>query len=246
MKFTHVMQMELLKLKRSYVWLLMIIAPLIMVIFGASNFVRYKQVFLQGDAVPWDKLLGQVVVFYAMLLLPLSIAVMAVWLARIEHSENNWKHLFVLPIKYVHIYVAKTIVHILLVGISMLFFFAGMIVAGKIVDIGTIPYHSLAISVLLCWITCLPILAVQMLLSIRFHSLGVPVGVGLAASIAGIVISNSSYGKYYLWSLPSLTLNPGTGGNELPGYSYFLSISLISFLIIFVIGFAMFRRRDVQ
>ncbi|WP_257349947.1 ABC transporter permease [Pseudalkalibacillus decolorationis] len=245
MDFINVLKMEFLKLKRSYVWLLMCVAPLLMVVFGAYNFVRYQDVFLQGDAVPWQKLLGQIVTFYGLLLLPLSIAVMAVWLARIEHSENNWKHLFTLPLNLKAIYLAKTIIHILLVGISMLILYLGTIIAANIVNVGDIPLKAMAINSLICWATCLPILALQMLLSIRFSNIGIPVGISLAASITSVVITNSAYGKYYFWSLPSLTLMPNSEGMRNLTIPYSLSVSIIAFMCLWIIGYTLFRRQEV-
>ncbi|MBD1383218.1 ABC transporter permease [Metabacillus arenae] len=244
MNFFNVLKMEFLKLKRSYVWLFMIAAPLLMVIFGAYNFVRYQDVFLKGNAVPWEKLLGQIVTFYGLLLLPLSIAVMAVWLSRIEHSENNWKYLFTLPMDLKLIYAAKSIIHILLVGLSMLILYLGTIIAATIVNVGVIPYQSLAVSTLICWVTCLPILALQMILSIRFPNIGIPVGISLAASIASVVITNTSYGQYYFWSLPSITLLPSSEGTGNVSALYLLSVSLVAFVCLLAIGYQLFRRQE--
>ncbi|WP_026584790.1 ABC transporter permease [Bacillus sp. J33] len=244
MTFGNVLMMELMKLKRSYVWLLMCAAPLLMVTFGAYNFVRYQDVFLQGNAVPWEKLLGQIVTFYGLLLLPLSIAVMAVWLARIEHSENNWKYLFTLPMHLKSIYIAKTIIHIGFVGLSMFILYVGTIGAAIIVGVGNIPYGTMAVNTLICWVTCLPILALQMILSIRFPNIGVPVGISLAASITSVVITNSAYGKYYFWSLPSLTLIPNSGGMRNLTISYSLTLSLVAFVFMMVIGYGLFRKHE--
>ncbi|MGM0851032.1 MAG: ABC transporter permease [Bacillota bacterium] len=244
MTFGRVLMMEMMKLKRSYVWLLMCVAPLLMVTFGAYNFVRYQDVFLQGNAVPWEKLLGQIVTFYGLLLLPLSIAVMAVWLARIEHSENNWKYLFTMPVNLKSIYITKTIIHIGLVGLSMVILYIGTIGAAIIVGVGNIPYGTTAVNVLICWITCLPILALQMILSIRFPNIGMPIGISLAASITSVVITNSAYGKYYFWSLPSLTLIPNSEAMRNLTIPYSLTISLAAFSCIMVIGYRFFRKHE--
>ena len=244
MTLGRVLMMELMKLKRSYVWLLMVVAPLLMVTFGTYNFVCYQDIFLRGNAVPWEKLLGQIVTFYGLLLLPLSIAVMAIWLARIEHSENNWKYLFTMPVNLKSIYISKTIIHIGLVGLSLVIFYIGTVGAAIVVDVGNIPYGTMAVNVLICWITCLPILALQMILSIKFSNIGIPIGVSLAASIISVVITNTVYGKYYFWSLPSLTLIPNSEGLRNLTISYSLTLSLIAFGFIMIIGYWFFRKQE--
>ena len=246
MHFIQILQMEFRKLKRSYSWLLMFTAPLLMVAFGAYNFVRYKDVFLQGNAIPWEKLISQIVTFYGLLLLPLSIGVLAVWLARIEHAENNWKYLLTLPINRTYIYIAKTIIHILLVGLSMIILYVGIIIAGKLVSVGDIPYQTMFLKILSCWVTCLPLLAIQMILSIRFTNIGIPVGVGLAASIATIIISNSAAGRYYFWSFPYFSLLPN---NEKAGSIspvYMMVFSTCVFIIVILMGCFKFRKQEVQ
>lgn len=247
MSFLDVLETEFMKLKRSPVWMLMSLAPLFMVIFGTSNFIRYKDTFLQNGGNPWDKMLSQVVFFYGSLLLPLSIAVLTVWLARIEHSNNNWKYLLTLPISRWSIYTAKTIVHIILVGLSMGVLYVGMIVAGKIVSIEQISYLYLLKSVLTGWVACLPILAIQMWLSIRFTNISIPISISLFASLASIIVTNSVFGKFYLWSLPVLSLlPPDETGNRTISFSYTISVSIIMFILIYLLGFIHFQNRDVQ
>jgi lantibiotic transport system permease protein len=245
-QFVYAIQMEFQKIRRSNSWLLMVIAPLLMVGFGTYNFVRYNDIYLRGNAIPVEKLLGQIVNFYGLLLLPLSIGVLTVWLARIEHSENNWKYLFTLPINRVHVYISKLIVHTLLVGLSMLVLYIGIISAGNIIDIGSIPYKILAVKVLGCWITSLPLLSILMLLSIRFNSTGVPVGISLAASIATVIVSNSYIGKFYFWAFPYFTLLPTSEEKDSVTLSYMIIFSLLVFLVVTAIGCKNFKNQEVH
>lgn len=246
MKFANVLRAEFGKLKRSYAWVLMVAAPLLMVLFGASNFTRYRERFLRGASIPWDEMLFQVVFFYGLLLLPLSIGVLSVWLARIEHSENNWKHLLALPVGRGSIYSAKTVVHVALIGLSMAVLYVGLVVAGKTLAVGSVPYWGLSKSVFAAWVACLPILAAQMWLSVRYTSISVPIGVSLGASVAGIFAINSQYGAYYPWSLPTLALVPGSVEIRPVSPAYSLAVSVLAFAVVFALAMRDFGERDVQ
>lgn len=108
--YLRALSAEIVKLKHTLALRLAIIIPSIIVFRGSS--------YLQNTEDPMLWLGRQTIFFWTFLALSLFITLETALLAGLEHSQNNWKHLFALPIPRSMIYAAKQTAAIILVGIS--------------------------------------------------------------------------------------------------------------------------------
>ena len=89
---------EALKLKRTLAVWMVFIAPSVVV---ALNFVmwldRGENFMLQRDSA-WQALAQNVLLFWALLMLPLFVTLETALLGGVDHGSQQWKHLHALPI----------------------------------------------------------------------------------------------------------------------------------------------------
>lgn len=84
---------ELLKLRRSAVWIIVVVLPLFAVVTGTVNYVLNV-----GElSSTWSSYWSQVTLFYGLLYLSIGVAVLASTLWRMEH-RGNWPRLLAAPV----------------------------------------------------------------------------------------------------------------------------------------------------
>jgi hypothetical protein len=119
MALVQALRAEALKLRRTLALWMALLAPLLIEVL---DFILYFQRgYIRHDVEnPWLWLGQQTLVYWSLLMLPLIITLQTALLANVEHSNQQWKHLFVLPTPRGAIYAAKQIAAMVLVGFSTL------------------------------------------------------------------------------------------------------------------------------
>ncbi|GEN36492.1 MULTISPECIES: ABC transporter permease [Aneurinibacillus] len=239
---------ELMKLRRSGVVWIAVLAPLFLVLQGVANFMRYRDsAFANSRRTEWEILYEQCIILYPSLLLPLVITILMALLARIEHGQNGWKQLLALPVTRAQVYVSKLIIACLLVFLNLSVLSAGTLLAGLAVGAeGAVPYGLLLGRGLLAFIAVLPVVAVQFVLSFRFSHAGVPLALGTGLAAPTIFAANSEhFWIYYPWTYPVMTyFGPSMEKFEQDTVMYGIAAAL--FALFLLLGFREFRKRDMM
>ncbi|WP_171903155.1 ABC transporter permease, partial [Bacillus mycoides] len=116
---------EFLKLKRKWVWFLIMIAPIGVIVLQAINFsLRYDYLIEKYKNDLWGGLLSNVQSLSLPAIL-LGITIITSIIAHLEHSSTSWKHLLILPIEKRKIFIAKFILSFILLFISCFILFIG-------------------------------------------------------------------------------------------------------------------------
>lgn len=176
---------ELVKLRRSLSWAVVVFLPLMAVVTGVVNTLVSGQ--QPGDG--WHTLWMRIVVFYGLFPLAAGVAVLASLVWRVEHQGGNWNALMGRVTSSLDIVVAKTAVTAALAAALQAVLVVGVIVAGKLVfDLpGLLPPRYLAVSVVIV-VACLPLAALQSGLSMLMRSFAAPVAVALAGATVGTLL----------------------------------------------------------
>ncbi|WP_047154759.1 ABC transporter permease [Aneurinibacillus tyrosinisolvens] len=241
----NMLAVEFLKLRRSKIVWIAVLAPLFLVSQGVANFVRYSG-FWKAERVKWEIIYEQCVSFYGILLMPLLVTVLMALLARIEYGQNGWKQLLSLPVRRGQVYWTKFIVGLSLIILSTLILIAVMAIGGVLFIPGeSMPLHLIAGGPLLSLVAILPIVALQFVLSMHFSHVGVPLTVGAGLAVPGALIANSkTYWIYYPWTYPGMALL-GPVQERFDKGPLMYSISLLLFIIVMAVGAYGFKRRDI-
>lgn len=203
---------ELLKLRRTLALWVVVIAPtLVALLYFLILLSDSGKQFYDHNPEAWMNLAGSVTSIWTIIVLPLFITLESALLANIEHNHQQWKHLFSLPIPRRTIYLAKWLCLILLTLGASFVLFSEILLTGMIMR----TFHSgmgFEYALPLGWITAISagafaasllIISIHTWVSLRFKSFAFASGVGIAASIANVVVTKSSkYAAFYPWSMP--------------------------------------------
>ncbi|WP_110929824.1 ABC transporter permease [Paenibacillus bouchesdurhonensis] len=241
--FLRILSAESLKMSRSGIWLIILASPLLSLLVGAL-------VSVPAGADPWPIMLGAMVMLHGMLFLPIMAGLFAAFVCRYEHTGGGWKQLLVLPVSRTGVYFAKFAVVAGLLALSQFFFLLALIGAAKFHAFpGAMPWGLFLQSILGGWIACLPLVALQLGVSLNWASFAAPLALNVSLTIPNMLIVNSAtYGPFYPWAQPLLAMMPNGeaefGAFNLPFQSLLITV-LGSFLLFFLAGLTYFRRKEI-
>jgi hypothetical protein len=138
----------------------------------------------------------------AVLILPLLLILVVTLVTHLEHRHNTWKQLHATPVPLATIYAAKLLVLLLLVVEIFVVVHVGLLVAAALPlkwMVGRwMPRGPLLDGELLRWnarffLDCLPVVGLQMALTLRSRNVLVPLGAGVLAWIVALVVMKSRY-----------------------------------------------------
>jgi hypothetical protein len=244
---------ELAKLRRSALWIVAAVLPLLAVVTGTVNYAANEEALSSGWASYWS----QVVVFYGMVFMSTGIAVMASAAWRMEHRGHNWNLLMATPARAFAILGAKLASLTLMVVVMQLVLLGLVVLSGRLVlglD-GWLPWHSVA-AALLGVVAALPVIALQSLLSMLVRSFAAPVALGLLGCVAGVGVLYSGGGGMVSYLLPqalvTVSLSLGSkavadaGSVDLPTAAAVVSAAAALTLVLWVLAAAVLNRGDVR
>lgn len=250
--FVHAFQGEWLKKKRSLAsWLVIagsFFTPVVVIVARLVNRDRLQQLY-SADGF-WTQLWKNSWESMAIFFLPMGAILATSLITQIEFKNNAWKQVHALPIGLPTIFFSKLAVVILMmvqffvlfnVAIYMSAVVPYALVGGVPYPKAPIPYAAFLKDNMLYFVDCLPIIAAQYLLSLRFRNFLVPVGVGFLAWVAALASLPWKFGfvnPYTYCTLNYLKDNPG-GKAVVPAVD-FHSLAIGYFLLFTVIGFFLF------
>lgn len=187
---------ELTKLKRSSLWLVAIVFPLLSLITGTLNFIANRETFHSN----WSSFTSQVTLFYALFFFSFGIATLASAAWRMEHRGTNWNLLFSTGHKPIQVMTAKAC------GISTLVAFMQFVLVTSTILVGKLGLHiqgdiplAFIVTGILSIIAAFPLVTLQSCLSMLTKSFAIPVALCVGgcvfgfASIASDDLSNLGY-----------------------------------------------------
>lgn len=187
---------ELLKLRRSPIWIVVVVLPLLTVITGTVNYVLNLDAFTGG----WDSYWGQVTLFYGLIFLLIGIAILGSAIWRMEH-RGNWPRLMSGPTSSWEIVGAKVatlgILVLAMQGVLLaLAWIAGVIFAALP---AALPPRFL-LSVGAATLAGLSVAALQSLVSMVVRSFAAPIAVAVLGCVIsiGFVLNGSGWAMMLL------------------------------------------------
>lgn len=207
--FFQSVQSEWLKTRRSAAsWLCIAGGAFLPLMFLIGNLINHRYLAaVPGAPNAWTMYATQLWQFMGIFLLPFGIVLAASLMTQIEFRNNTWKQLHTTPQGYTTIFSAKLSVILLMVAKFFIFFNAGLLLSAVIpalVFSGRLPADDLPAAFLLrlngrFFLCCLPIVALQYLLSLLFRNFLVPVGIGLLLVIGSLILIET---WKYAWVSP--------------------------------------------
>lgn len=235
-----VIRFELLKLKKSPIWLLVFVSPALSSLVG----------LVESEINNWLITLGTMAFLHAMLFLPLLTGMFAAFVCRYEHIGGGWKMVLAMPVTRTSVYMVKFLLVLGLLALTQLLFMGGLLLVGEIKGYsGEIPWEMILKSIWGGWIACMPLAALQMFVSVAWSSFAAPMAVNVMFTLPNILVANSEkYGPYYPWAQPLLAMIPASNDSFrafLVSAETFFFIIIGSFFLFFVSGYVYFQRKEI-
>ena len=225
---------ELMKIKKTKIWLLPWISPLLAMLI---TFSLHLPEGLEGH--DWRLLYTMGTSMHAMLLLPLMTGIFSGFVCRYEHQGGGWKQLFCLPVDRKGIYAAKYMVVMGLVTINQLLLGVFVVAAGFLKGTeGEVPLGFILKSLAGGWAASLPLAALTLWVAISWSSFAAPFALNVILTLPNLMVINSeTFGPFYPWAQPALMMMQQSEDS----FGVFVSMpsmffAVIASLVIFSLG----------
>ena len=203
---------ELVKFRRSPVWLAFVVLPIFPAVLGTMNYLGNLGL-LQSE---WYSLWSQHTLFSSMFFLPALLGVFCAWQWRLEHTDHNWNSFLTAPVPVSALCLAKLIWAAVISLLSQAWIGVLFVLSGKIVGLtGPIPPE------LAGWLLCgalggVSVCAVQLYFSLRIRAFAPPVAMALVGGIFGLMVTSQGWGTAFPYSLLALGMAANNPRMELP------------------------------
>lgn len=250
MTFIRTLRAELLKLRRTLAFWMVLAAPALVVALVFLTFYERSAFYAKGGRPLWESLQRTAFMFWSVLMLPLYVTLQSSLLAGLEHSEQRWRNLLAMPVPRWAIYWAKLAILCAMLVVSSVLLNLGCILDGvllrtlqpRLLFPAPVPWAAAWQSAAITAMAALAIVAIQHWVSLRFSAFAASAGFGIAATIvAAILVNSSTYGPWWPWCLPAQMMSPSAGR-----VSHALWYSGIAALCASVIGSLEFSRREIR
>lgn len=177
---------ELLKLRRSHLWLIAIVLPLLAVITGSINYLGNPEALTHG----WDSLFSQVLLFYGMFYLSIGVAIIVAAAWRMEHQGSNYAMLRTNTRRAVSLIAAKaTAVSILILFMQLILVVGTFVVGIVFASHNGAPPLKYLVLVLIGIVAAVPLVLLQSVLSMYLKSFAASIAWAFLGLIIGIAFS---------------------------------------------------------
>ena len=203
---------ELMKCRRSPVWLAFVVLPLFPAILGTVNYLGNLEV-LQSQ---WYSLWTQHVLFASLFFLPAQLGVFCAWQWRLEHTDHNWNAVLTAPVPAGTLYLAKLAVDAAVSLLAMAFIGVLFVLSGKLAGITAPLPPELPRWLLLGALGGVVVCAVQLFFSLAIRAFAPPVAMALVGGILGLMVTSQGWGTAFPYSLLALGMAANNPRMELP------------------------------
>jgi hypothetical protein len=234
----QVLAADFIKIRRKAIWFLVFLGPIGVIALQAVNFgLRYDYLIGVYKDDLWNGLLENIR-FLSVPAVLFGMTIITSMIAGIEHQMNGWKQVLALPVSRFSVYAAKFILTTLLLLVSCGLLAVGSIVLGLLLKFGS-DFSLVAIlqGSFYPLLAAMPILALQLYLSITMKNQAIPLTVGIVGTIVSLFAMLLP--DWFLWKWPLLV-------NEANKPEYSVMAGLSVGIVFFTCGLFDFLRRDVK
>lgn len=232
------------KLRGSVIWLVFLLVPLISAIYGTFNYTQNLTILTPG----WYNLFTQHTLFYALFFFSPLVGVYAAYLWRLEHLGHNWNLIMTAPVPRFDLFAAKLIVVLKMALLTQAWVCALYVAFGKLwAGLPGWPPLEILFWMMRGAVGAVPIIALQLLLSMVIRGFAVPVMIALGGGVAGMLMTSNGLGLAWPYALVIMGMNSNKSEDVLAGSVGAYFIACMFFMLLFCVTAALIlRRRDVR
>jgi lantibiotic transport system permease protein len=242
MKLLHSIQSEWIKTKRSTAfWICFVAALFIPLIYLIVFFVKNYTINSYSNAMinSWEFHFADLWRNSSIFLLPMTVIFASSLITQIENKNNTWKQVHASPQSFSTVYYSKFSVILLMTLFYFFLFNIGIILSGIIPSLfidakfpsDKIPFYFILKENVKILVACLPIMAIQYLLSLQFKNFLVPIGIGFLGLVSSLIGITWKYIYLSPYSYCTMAVFPTKKDYNTQIYAliYFVLIMSVSF-----------------
>ena len=221
-QFLAVLRSEILKLKRTPVVLVLVVAPYVVTLFFFLFAFFDGERFLTGREA-WTWLGDSSFTFWSLIVLPMWTAIVTAQVASIEHRAEGFKHLFVLPARRMTLYFAKQVLCWLLAGAAFLGLVVAITIAGLMLRVlrpglgfeQAMPAGRLLALAGTAFLASLFLVALNIWVALMRSDVATPIAAGFLATVSVLALSgfDASLTRFHPWAYPSQLVGSWVSGD---------------------------------
>lgn len=222
------------KLKRICLW----IPAISSVIFILFTCLEWRLYFKQGEAGVYAGF--NVMYLFLSFTMLLTISLLASIVAETEHQAQGWKLLFSMPVSRAGLFLCKAVwIGALMVEACMLII-AGVSLIWVVYTSEPLPFAFLAKQVGGSLLASLPVLAIQLFVSIRVSNQTFPLALGIIGAISSLFIGRSGgdWTRFIPWAYPPMS------SPFIPGYTSWLTLAVALGMLLLGIGSLLYDKTN--
>lgn len=232
------------KLHGAAIWLVFLIVPMLSALYGTFNFLQNLEL-LDFD---WYNLWTQHTLFYTLFFFAPMVGVYAAYLWRLEHLGHNWNLIMSAPVHRSYLFVAKFLVVAKMTLLTQGWVFLLYLAAGKLwARLPGWPPAQIILWLLRGVLGSLGVIAFELLLAMVIRSFAVPVLVGLAGGVSGMLAASKGLSLLWPFALMQAGMNANRKEDMLGGQLLPFVLACLVWAGIFLGAAALLlRTRDVR
>jgi hypothetical protein len=237
-------QIELLKTKRSLALLMMFLSPLMVLLVNLLLLLHNEGKMINEKG--WSLFWLQNYAMWGYFMMPLYIALITALLNGIDHRSNGWRFMMALPVKQKDLFLAKLfLAWLYLIGASLVLFISIYFLILILDAAGIVGVNMLNIEVsqklIYTLAAGLAILTIQHIVSWRWKNIVAPLGLGVVATMSIMQFSHSHYWHFNPWTYTLMATNSPDPTTQASAIIY----SLVTTLLLTAFAIVWLGRREV-
>lgn len=234
---------EQLKLKRSPIWIIFFIVPIIPALLGTVNYLANLEL-LKSE---WESLWTQHTLFTCYFFLPIVVSTYCSYLMYLEYTNRNWNKVLTLPISRAMIFTSKVLMAAIMIFFSELWIALLFIISGLCVGLTNPPLFDIFRMCLFGMLGGTVMAALQLMLSLFIKNFAPPIAIGFVGGLSGFVFTSKGYGHIWPYSLMSYGMNANNNIQQLGPSDYlsFIIVCLIYLILFTFIGSQLIKKREL-
>lgn len=234
---------EQMKLKRSPIWIVFLLVPIIPAVLGTINYLGNIEI-LKSE---WYSLWTQHTIFTCYFFLPILVGVYCSYIMRLEQNNHNLNKLLTMPVSRGIIFTSKLITVTNMLLLSEIWIGILFVISGKVIGMQSpVPIDKIVIWCTLGTLGGVVMVSIQLMLSIFIKSFALPVGIALGGGISGLIFLAKDLGHIWPYSLMAYGMNSNSPQELIKsGYPSFIIISIAYIIIFTVISSRILSKRDI-
>ena len=234
---------EFLKLRRSYIWLAMLVLPLLSAGLGTANYLNNLGLLTEQ----WYSLWTQHALFYCALFAPALTGVYCAYVCRLEHLNRNWNAVMTQPIPVGTMLAAKLTAVSILTALTQCLIGILFIVSGKLAGLTAPLPFELVYWVIRGWWALTVQAALLLCVALMVRSFAVPVAAGILGGFCGLPALVKGFGVYFPFSLLELGMCSHNPAEPMDcSATAFVISSFLYLLLGFAISVLWLKKRDIK